>query len=919
MAKKSKASTVLSSLVVLGLAFILLIGPLERGLFFREDYLPFFQKTAWFLIAIAVILVVQKEPIWEPIPDLALVILAGLYGLSVLWALDKGEAVDGALKYFTYLGVFLAARYAARDEKANMYLRWAIVASGIAAALVGLLAGAGLIEYEAAVVGGRIYGSFQYPNSLAAYEMFTFFVLFHSWLEAEDLEQPWARWISRIVFSVSGFMVLLVIVLSYSRATWIIFALAVILYFVFLPKEIRGSILTRFLISFVPVLLVNSPISAALPESNFTSVRKYLLLGIAVAAGLETLRATISSSVKARGPAEKTADRNIEGSSRKRPLPSYVWLIISVAVIAAVILGFATDAGQNLMSKIFPESIVTRFRSITLTDRNLLARWFATKDAFAISKDYPFGGGAGAWNALYHKYQTTLYWFTEPHNHFAQVLVETGYPGLIAFTAFWLLVLCMALKAWNLARRAHERVRDKVHEQNEGLVGAAGGQSSKDVATGELKSKGSKGKKGKKRVVPNIYIEPDRDVLGPADLHRITVLLSQIIGMAFAVFVLVGHSAVDFDLSLPAIAIALFVGVGSLLGSCEAVLRNVTIRNVLGLTSEEDDYSDNKKTLWNRLFAKQVLDKENTTQPKSKKQIQYAQTGGFGQYRHLIHALAICFLALLIMLPANRYFKGMIYGSQGMYEMSQGNLLSGREYMVKAMEYDPYTSSYAIDIAKTYIQQFFVTGDPQDAETAKMYLEQAMEISPNSLDTKVTCFKLLHVTGYYDEAADVAYEVSYMIPLDIQYYESLAETAKTALVNHAGQIASLDLSSEEKEEHMEAMKKYTGWIKEIPGRLDAAKSKVTGLYETMWNPNNLNATPVIHLALGQVYFLEGNAELCADNLSLAVESTDLLEETGNWLSALGTVSDVQVTLPEGFQADDDVVKAISSLFGLMAE
>ena len=177
---------------------------------------------------------------------------------------------------------------------------------------------------------------------------------------------------------------------------------------------------------------------------------------------------------------------------------------------------------------------------------------------------------------------------------------------------------------------------------------------------------------------------------------------------------------------------------------------------MLGLTSEEDDYSDNKKTLWNRLFAKQVLDKENTTQPKSKKQIQYAQTGGFGQYRHLIHALAICFLALLIMLPANRYFKGMIYGSQGMYEMSQGNLLSGREYMVKAMEYDPYTSSYAIDIAKTYIQQFFVTGDPQDAETAKMYLEQAMEISPNSLDTKVTCFKLLHVTGYYDEAADVA-------------------------------------------------------------------------------------------------------------------------------------------------------------------
>ncbi len=914
MAKKSKASTILSSFVVIGLAFILLIGPLERGLFFREDYLPFFQKTAWFLIAIAVILVAQKETIFEPIPDLALIILVGLYGLSILWALDKGGAVDGALKYCTYLGIFLAAKYAAKDEKANRYLRWAIVASGIAAALVGLLAGAGLIEYEAAVVGGRIYGSFQYPNSLAAYEMFTFFVLFHSWLEAEELEQSWARWLARILFSVSGFMVLLVIVLSYSRATWIIFALAVVLYFVFLPKEIRGSILVRFLISFLPVLLVNSPISAALPESNYTVVRNYLLLGIAISLGLELIRATVSSYAKAKAPAEKAPGEDVSQSSRRHFVPSYIWAIVGLVLVAAVILGLTTELGQNLLSKVFPESIVQRFKSISLTDRNLLSRWFATLDAFAISKDYPFGGGAGAWDALYHRYQTTLYWFTEPHNHFAQVLVETGYPGLIAYSAFWILVLFMALKAWSLTRNAHKEVKERLRAKPESPKPA------QEAAETEAKAKSSKGKKGKKRIPQIAYIEPVGNILDPSALKKISLLLSELIGIAFAVFVLVGHSAVDFDLSLPAIAIALFAGTGSLLGSCEAVLGNITIRNVLGLASEEDIYGEKRKTLWSRLFPKQAVDEEEgKASTKGKKQGRYAQPSGFSQSKHLVDGALIVCLALVIMIPANRYFQGMVYGSQGMYEMSQGNFAGGREYMAKAMQYDPYTSSYAIDIARTYIQQFFVTNDAQDAEKAKAYLEQAMEISPYSLDTKVTCFRLLHAMGYYDEAANIAYEVSHMIPLDIQYYESLADTAKTALVNHAAQIVSLNLSGEEKDLHIEAMKKYADWIKDIPNRLEERKARVTGLHEKMWDPNNLNPTPVIHLALGQVYFLEGNAELSAENLSLAAANADLLEETGNWLSALRTVSQVQVTLPEGIQIDDEAVQAIARLFGLMAK
>jgi len=907
MAKKTDVSTVLSCILVLFLALIMFIGPLERGLFFREDYLPFFSNSAWLLIGLSIILVIQKHTVWEPVPDLALVILVGLYWLSTLWALNKQEAIDGALKYSTYLGIFLVAKYAARDKKANQFLRWGIVLSGIGAALTGLLAGAGIIEYEAAVVGGRIYGSFQYPNSLAAYSMFVFFVLCHSWLEAEEFKKTWAQWLGRIIFAVSTFMILLVIVLSYSRATWIIFALAVVLYFIFLPREVKGNIFARFVVSIIPVLLVNVPISSGLLDQDYPSVRKYLILGICLAAGLEVLRALLSAVAIPKMEAKRREKKPAETKSQKRTAPVYVWIIVCVLLVGVIVFALTTEAGQNILSKVFPESIVERFASITWKDRNLLARWFATLDAFAISKDYPLGGGAGAWDALYHRYQVTLYWFTEVHNHFAQVLVETGYPGFIAFTAFWILVLIMGLKAWKLARDAHKEIKMKISEDATEVA---------SEITAEAKP--GKGKKGKKKPIPDIYLGPVKEPFDEKTLKKNALLISELIGIAFAVFVLLGHSAVDFDLSLPAIAIALFAGTGSLLGSCEAVLDDDTVKDVLGLKSQAQVSPDGRQTLWRRLFPKEKdLHEEDASKPGPK--TQYPQKKGFTEYRYLFDAVTILCLALLIMIPADRYYKGMVYGSQGIYDMYQGNTEQGRQYMEEAMKYDPYTPSYPLDIARTYIQEYFETNDPASAGTAKMYIDLALQISPNSLSSKVTCLQLLDALGYYDEAAEIAYEVTHMIPLHMQFYELLADTSKTALLTHAGQIVVYDLEGEEKETHMEAMKKYAGWIKEIPERLEERKSRVTGLYEITWNPNTLNTTPTIHLALGQVYFLEGDVQLCLEHLNSALASADLLEETGNWLSALRTVSDVQVTLPEGFQADDEVVQAIASLFGMMVE
>jgi len=271
------------------------------------------------------------------------------------------------------------------------------------------------------------------------------------------------------------------------------------------------------------------------------------------------------------------------------------------------------------------------------------------------------------------------------------------------------------------------------------------------------------------------------------------------------------------------------------------------------------------------------------------------------------------------MIPADRYYTGMVYGSQGIYDMYQGNTEQGRQYMEEAMKYDPYTPSYPLDIARIYMQEYFQTNDPAAANMAKTYIDLALEISPNSLTNKVSCINFLYAIGYYDEAAEVAYEVTQMIPLDMQFYQVLADKARTAMLNHAIEIAAYDLEGEEKESHIEPMRKYADWIKEIPNRIEEKKSKIVGLHEFMWSPDNLQTTPIIHLALGQVYFLEGDVQSALEHLKHGAQSTDLQDEAANWLYALRIVANVDVQIPEDAQIDDDTVDAITHLYGILSE
>lgn len=90
-----------------------------------------------------------------------------------------------------------------------------------------------------------------------------------------------------------------------------------------------------------------------------------------------------------------------------------------------------------LKYKYIPESIVSRFESISLKENSAQGRIAFYKDAFKIIKDYfLFGTGGGGWVTLYQMYQSYMYWTTQAHNYFLQMWIEIGLIGLLIFISF---------------------------------------------------------------------------------------------------------------------------------------------------------------------------------------------------------------------------------------------------------------------------------------------------------------------------------------------------------------------------------------------------------------------------------------------------------------------------------------------------
>ena len=854
MSKTGLKNSIVVTLLISGiLAFVLLSPTLKRGLFFREDYLPYLSRVGILFALVSVLAVLRGDGIWRGDIDILLASIAGLYFLTNLWAQSKMKAMDGALKYGGYVMVFIMARYVCSNSLGQRIVRNLLIVSGVVVALAGYLTAAGIAQYPKSVQSGALLGSFQYPNALAAYAMFLLFFVYYAWTESFGC--PIRDTIAGVLYSAIAFLLVGSVFLTNSRATLLMFGGFLAIYLALLPKGHRREIASRVAVSLISFAAVASKMDAALKDNDTSGMKQGLLIGLLLAAVLDLARRHLDKLVRRpvhpSSEVATTASPSLSSPSQEsRPAPAkVVFFRVAVIGLAAVLGSLALIAAvrnpstQTVLAKILPERVISQLKTVTLLDRSMLIRVFATKDALSIALGYPFGTGAGGWEALYHQYHRTPYWFTETHNHFAQMLVEVGFPGLLIYVALWIALAYAAIKAYL-----------KAYDEAEG---------------------------------------PEAPSSVSSEPHQGAAFATKLASSAMAVFALGIHSAMDFDLSLPAIAVAMYAAIAVLVS----------------------DVGDNLPSLF-----KSTVFRFTPKLPGKRSQKKGAGKPGEGLSISLpmvLTVLAALALVPAVTLTANRLYSGIVYGSRAVYAHASGDLKLAQRYLVEAAKRDRWNPSYPLELAEWAVEDYVATKNPTSKGMVPLYLQAARIADPTNLERQIMEFQMLRKIGEIDDSLRAHYEVILMMPTNRSYYESFSDLGRTCIQGHIKALSNPEIEEAERKEHIDRLNDCAELLSTAFRILDMKRERVTGIYEKVFNPSGLNFTPRIALAAGQVAYLRGEIQASGALLEAAAKDKNLAGEAYKWLAALAEVSGYEAAFPEGFTPDPVEVLAMASHFGVI--
>ncbi|AIS51839.1 tetratricopeptide repeat/O-antigen ligase [Thermoanaerobacter kivui] len=722
--------------------------PFFRGMYFEKEMFPTIALTSAVFIIWAIFKIVQKEPIISTTLDYAALSLVVAYIISSFFAVNIRASIGEVLRYFDYLFMYFMVSRTVKDNKKIFMLLNVLVLSSFVVAVVGLGSSVNLIHYNGSWVGGRINSTFQYPNTTASFLM-AFFLVNLALISYTDNKYL------KAIYGVTAYTQFYAYVFTLSRGAWLMLPFLGIILMFLMPRGKRIEPFMYFvgvlIASALPIVKFNSAVASGVALnlikwyligvfaslivtyaiSFFVSVvnKINVKVGIAIAAaiGIFVLAAgyiifttqvpltlkhdveepdsiksvtrfvsaepdrvyVLKYDVVAKNSSNKDwaygiiinsrnendqaikiaefydkdnfiGEKTIEFSTlkdTKRLAITFVNNFRNTSVTFTKAQIYPKNAPyevQNIMLKYkyLPEDIASRVQDIDFTSRSSSQRMQFYKDGFKIFKDYPiFGAGGGAWASLYFKYQSYLYWTTQTHNYFMQVLLDTGIIGAIAIM-FLLLSLF----------------------------------------------------RGMYRVYKGYLEEKDR------------ILISAVIT---AIVSLYAHAAMDFDLSLSAVSIALWALIG--------VINSLDILKVK---------VKNKKIYLNYL------------------------------------AIVVAFV---VMFMSTSMSVALSYAVKGDNFLRQQNLILAEQNYEKAVSYDPWNAKYRM----TYGQILTALGDQlKDAvklQKAMFEEEKAVQLEPfnSQLNAQLGAFYLAH--GQIDLGLKYVLKAVEVQPLRPENYQQLAD------------------------------------------------------------------------------------------------------------------------------------------------
>ncbi|MEW6447633.1 MAG: O-antigen ligase family protein [Bacillota bacterium] len=276
---------------------------------------------------------------------------------------------------------------------------------------------------------------------------------------------------------------------------------------------------------------------------------------------------------------------------------------------------------------------------------------------------------------------------------------------------------------------------------------------------------------------------------GRDDGRRLLVWVMTVAALSIGI-----HSAIDFNLSLSALALVLFAIFGIVVG--------------LALPGE-DEKVDKKR--------RKVKEPRNVT------------------------PLAVVVIAVLIMVAGGfSLARANSYAVSAEAALRSGNGSNAVKMFERAKAFDPFSAEYDAMLGRIYLNPQM--GNPEKSVKAA---EAAVAKSRYSALRRAELASAYHMAGRYEDALKAAKEAVALAPFQVQWYEHLARLAFNA--------GYLEVNAD----HKDQARPYFEQVVKVPDLIKARMEKVTPQERRLWVVAPLmEPTPPIEISVGaSLYFL----------------------------------------------------------------
>lgn len=243
--KLMKESKYIEYIFLVILSAFMIIIPFYRGLFFRENYMPAISFVSLLYLAFLVYKLINKDyKVLNTYLDLAVLAIPICYFISFLFGVNAKDGFDAVLIYASYFMIYrVTSGLSCNNEKIRKILVDTVILSAFVTAFTSILTLAKIVDLKGVIVGNRLFGLYQYPNTTASVLGIGIVLVINSLITAEDIK-------TKLVYQIALTTLLSTFIFTLSRGAFLTIAVVLLLNFLLIDEQCKLKFVLNLLVSF---------------------------------------------------------------------------------------------------------------------------------------------------------------------------------------------------------------------------------------------------------------------------------------------------------------------------------------------------------------------------------------------------------------------------------------------------------------------------------------------------------------------------------------------------------------------------------------------------------------------------------------------------------------------------------------------